>query len=83
MTGLITLGAARYGTAAQIVTHLRCPDLSEDLIRSWARRGRIRRYHRPGPGRGHTWYALEEVVDAELATRTSGRGRRRHLALAA
>lgn len=83
MSGLTTIAGVRYGTAAQLVDHLRAPDLTEDLIRSWARRGRIHRYHRPGPGRGTTWYALDDVAAAEHATRTSGRGRRRHLALAA
>lgn len=77
MTGILTIGGRRYGTAEAIVAHLRCPDVTVDLIRSWARRGRIQRIHRPGRGRGTTWYLLDEVTAAEAATDASGRGRKR------
>ncbi len=77
MTHIHTVGSRRYGTAAAIVAHLHCPDITVDLIYSWARRGRIQRFHRPGRGRGTTWYLLDEVTAVEAATEGSGRGRKR------
>ena len=78
---MITIDGVEYGRADQLAAVLG-PDVTPDLIRSWARpgpRNRITRYHRPGQGRGTTWYRLDQVTAAELATRNSRRGRPRLL----
>jgi hypothetical protein len=75
---MITVDGVEYGTADELAAVLG-PDVNPDLIRSWARRGRITRHHRPGQGRGTTWYRLDQVTAAELATRNSRRGRPRLL----
>lgn len=77
MMRIHTVDGRRYGTAQAIVAHLACPDVTVSLIYSWARRGLIQRFHRPGRGRGTTWYLLDEVTAVEKATAESGLGRKR------
>lgn len=72
-----------YGTAAEIAAALACPDVDAELVYTWARRKLIERFHKPGRGRGTTWYRLDQAAAAELRTRRSRRGRRRSLDTAA
>ncbi|GAA2327447.1 hypothetical protein [Dactylosporangium salmoneum] len=76
---MITVDGVDYGTAAEIAAELACPDVDADLVYSWGRRSLIERIHRPGRGRGTTWYRLDQAAAAELRTRESRRGRRRSL----
>ena len=63
-----------YGTAPEIAERLTNSErtITPDVVRGWARRGLIDRYHRPGRGRGATWYALLEAAKAERGTRQTG-----------
>ena len=63
------------GTAAEIAERLTSPErpITPDVVRDWARRGLIDRYHRPGRGRGTTWYRLDQAARVERDTRTSVR----------
>jgi hypothetical protein len=65
--------AHEYGTAAEIAAALTSTErpVTADMVRGWARRGLITRHHRPGRGRGITWYPLLDAARAERDTRPS------------
>jgi len=67
--------SVEYGTAAEIAERLTSADrpITPDTVRDWARRNLIDRYHRPGRGRGTTWYRLDQAARVERDTRTSVR----------
>jgi hypothetical protein len=59
-------------TVEQVLAQLG-PDVTEEMLRSWARRRGVRRVLMGG----EWWYHLEASIEAEFETRTSGRGRPR------
>jgi hypothetical protein len=87
---VIILDGMEYGTASEIAQALTSTErlITAARIRDWGRRaarvgdplhGRLARHHRPGPGRGTTWYCLADAAAVELATRhTASRLTQRH-----
>lgn len=75
---LIHVDGVEYGTADELAAVLG-PDVTPDLIRSWARNAGLHRHHVPGRGRGTTYYPAEEAAQIEARKRSSRRGRPRVL----
>ena len=71
---VITWRGREYGPAQEVADLL---GVTVDNVRDWGRRGLVARYHRPGRGRGTTYYRLDEAAETERATRLSRTGRRR------
>lgn len=77
---MILLDGVEYGTAAEIASALTSParPVTAARVRDWGRRaarsgdplyGLLPRHHRPGPGRGTTWYLLLDAAKVERLTR--------------
>lgn len=68
---MIVISGTEYGTAAEVAAVLTSTDrtITADVVRGWARRGLITRHHRPGRGRGTTWYRVDQAAVAERDTR--------------
>lgn len=79
---MIVVGGVEYGTADELAAALG-PDVTPDLVRSWARPRSagvvLARHHVPGRGRGTTYYPLAQAAEIERRTRLSQRGRPRGL----
>ena len=80
---MIRAGGREYGTAAEIAEALG-PDVTEAMVRNWARRDGLVRVRMAGPdGRPEVRYPLDQAAQIEAAKRKSGRGRPRRLDTAA
>ncbi len=79
---MITIDGVEYGTAAEVAAELG-PDVTEAMVRSWAKPGprgaRLPRHNVPGAGRGTTYFPLEQAAQIEAQKRGSRRGRPRAL----
>jgi len=71
-----TLYGVEWATAAEVVAQLGA-DVTPAMLADWKRRGLIRGVV-VGAGRSRTaYYRLDDVIEAEAWTRTSGMGRPR------
>jgi hypothetical protein len=73
---MIVVDGAEYGTANELAAVLG-PDVTPDLVRSWARNADLRRHHVPGRGRGTVYFPLDQAAAIERDKRVSPRGRSR------
>jgi hypothetical protein len=69
---VITLDGRQYGTAAEIAVALG-PDVTEAMVRAWARRSTLTAYR---VGRT-VYYPLDQAATVERDKRLSTRGRKR------
>ncbi|GLY21681.1 hypothetical protein [Micromonospora sp. NBRC 101691] len=76
---MIHLAGHDYGTAAEIANHLG-DDVTTDMIRNWAKRGRLARHRTTDDdGRPCVLYPLDQAAAIEATTRTATRGRPRRV----
>lgn len=73
---MIEAGGKRWISATEAPDHLG-PDVTPDIVRSWARHGWISG-HRVG---SKVYYDLDALTEEEHRTRTSKRGNKRTMAL--
>lgn len=71
---MIRITGRQYGTAAEIAKALG-PDVTEAMVRNWARRDRLAR-HRTG---ATVYYPLDQAARIEATKRAATRGRPRRL----